>query len=45
MNRIRIDELNGKTRIFGVAINTHEHWYTSEHNILNISTKGDIWNI
>ena len=24
MNRIRIDELNGKTRFFGVAINTHE---------------------
>ena len=25
MNRIRIDELNGKTRIFGVRINTHDH--------------------
>ena len=32
MNRIRIDELNGKTRFFGVAINTHEHKHTSEHN-------------
>ena len=25
MNRIRIDELNGKTRFIGVQINTHEY--------------------
>ena len=25
MNRIRIDELGGKTRFFGVQINTHQH--------------------
>ena len=24
---------------FGVAINTHEHWHTSEHNILNYDSR------
>jgi hypothetical protein len=32
MNRIRIDELNGKTLFFGVRFNTHERTHTREHN-------------
>ena len=39
MNRMRIGELNGKTRFCGGQINTHEHRHTSEHNILNYDSR------